>query len=70
MGALYFEAQPDGSVQVFDLGQGRIELVVRRDDSVSGSQAAVDRLNRMNLIHKPLPQYVRECASKYSGWEI
>ncbi len=70
MGSLYFEAQPDGSVNVFNLGDGRIEVVVRRDDSVTGSQAAVERLNRMNLVKKPLPQYVRECATKFSGWEV
>ena len=70
MGSLYFEAQSDGSVHVLNLGDGRIEVVVRRDDSVTGSQDAVERLNRMNLVKKPLPQYVRECATKFSGWEM
>jgi hypothetical protein len=70
VGPLYFESQPDGSVHVIDLSIGRIELVVHRDDSVAGTATAVDRLNRMKVIEKPLPQYVRECARKYSGWEM
>jgi hypothetical protein len=70
VGSLYFQTQPDGAVNVFNLGDGKIELIVRRDDSVYGSQAAVERLNRMNHVNKPLPQYVRECASKFSGWEL
>jgi hypothetical protein len=70
VGSLYFQTQPDGSVHVFDLGIGRVEVVVRRDDSVTGSPTAVDRLNRMKILGTPLPQYVRECARKFSGWEM
>ncbi len=70
MGFMYCQRQPDGSVHVFNLENGRVEVVVRRDDSVTGDQAAIERLNRMKMPDKPLPRYVRECALRYSGVEL